>query len=410
MTSQTGKQITLPQEISRLIYLADTLRIPLPSPIAKQLFMGDLIALVSTKGYKAAITDLAIPENQLRQSMTDGAEAGPPDESEFRMLVCSQALEAMEGSLDQLGISKYLATMSIVSDFAKASKSDMIAFRRESMHGIVADEDFPKWNSGFAPLDMLTQGVYQGIILLLAKSGIGKTSTMLTLIESLAAQGNKSLWYVSTEVPMKMLKWRMTPILQRRELPAGFEIITGQLSPKQIYQMHMDEYDPERIIIHDSPDALGGGGSDGRRFALEDHYRDMVTLKEQCAAVFTVSQVRRKDRVLGMDSVAEAWAKAWYSDIIWTISRTGFFPDGTARMHSSVVKNRFGITDQQLQYGYDYANLVVDVTDSQPSFLGDGWDNQDPEDIDPTVEATRPERPTKKAKVQKAKAGSGEGW
>lgn len=406
------KPLSLPDDISRLLFLSDALRIPIPAQISKSVFMGDLMTLVSTKGYKAAITDLGIPADQLDQAMKRGAEDGPADESEFRMLIAAQALEGIDGSIEELGVSKYLGLVGMINDFSKASKSDMIAFRRESMHNIEADEDFPKWNTNLAPIDMLTEGVYQGIHLLLAKSGSGKTSTMLTLVECLARAGFQSLWYVSTEIPMKMMKYRMSPIIARTALPKGFEIMTGQITPKQLLHMHEEEFDESRVIVHDSPDALGSGAGDQRRFTLEDHYRDLVALKEKCAAVFTVSQVRRKDRVLGMDSVAESWAKAWYSDIIWTIGRTGFLPNGLARMHASVVKNRFGVVDRKISYLYNYATLEYELpAGTQVTFLDDDWEGNS-EDVDPTIEATRENTPRRGARQSRAEAGgtSGASW
>jgi len=367
----------LPPETARLIYLADALRIHLPAQFTKHLFMGDLIAMVSQMGWKAALMDLGLPAKQFEAAMAQGQSEGPPDESEFRILVASQAMDELESQRDDLGLTKYLQAISNVNEFARASKSDMIAFHRKKLSDLDSDEAFPKWKSQFTPLDLISDGLYQGIFLLLAKSGDGKTSTMLTLMEQLALSGVESLWYISTEIPMNMMKYRMSPILNRTAFPENFEVMTGRLTPRQIILMAEEEPDENRIIIHDSPDALGGDSNE-RRFSLEDHYRDLVELKEMSRAVFTVSQIRRNDKIITLESVAEAWAKAWYSDAVWGIAKNGYDHRGFGKLKASMVKNRFGPVDNFVSYAYDYNRLEFDASNSEVFQMGDDWSEELP--------------------------------
>lgn len=363
---------TLPSETARLLYLADALRVHIPTQFTKHLFMGDLIQAVGQSGWKAAMIDLGLPPRQFEAGMAQGAAMGAPDEKEFRLLISTQVLDELESERDDLGLQKYLKVLGDINDFAQSRRSDMIAFRRQKLFNMEAGEEQPKWQSHFVPLDLISEGLYQGLFLLLASTGSGKTSTMMSLMEQLVRSGCNSLWYISTEIPMPMMKYRLKPILGRTKFPENFEIMTGRLTPRQVILMAEEEPDEDRIIIHDSPDSLGTESNE-RRFSLEDFYRDLVELKEMSRAVFTTSQIRRGDKALTLESVAEAWSKAWYADGVWGVKRRGWDDRGYGKLKATMLKNRFGPSENHTDYFFNYAMLDFDASQSTVSLMGDDW-------------------------------------
>ena len=76
-----------------------------------------------------------------------------------------------------------------------------------------------------------------------------------------------------------------------------------------------------------------------------------------CKAVIVCSWPRRKDATISLDSAAEAWAKAWYSDIILGITKLGQTRGGNHRVKLNVVKNRFGQSDTDTIFEYNYQTL-----------------------------------------------------
>src|SRR6185369_13476416 len=127
----------------------------------------------------------------------------------------------------------------------------------------------------------------------------------------------------------------------------------------------------------DSPDVMAGGTLEGRRFALEEIYRDLIRLKQHCKHVFVASQARRQDRTLSQESVAEAWAKAFYVDIIITMNRMGRGTGQWSRVRSSVGKNRFGPPDRELNFSFNYADLSWEVDSAARENIGSGGEDED---------------------------------
>lgn len=214
-------------------------------------------------------------------------------------------------------------------------------------------EEMPKFSSGFEPLDRTLQGLYQGLLVLMGKPGTGKTSLMLSLMESLVQNRLGSVLFVENEIPFPMMKFRISS-MRKRGLIFGpsDRLICASWSAAQVLEWIQENPDPNRVVFFDSPDVVTSGGFDDRRSSLEDSYQDLIRIKMGSKLVVVSSQSRRKDTQLAIESVAESWAKAWYADMIVSISTAG-----KERVKLSTLKNRFGPHDGSVTFSYSYADL-----------------------------------------------------
>ena len=157
-----------------------------------------------------------------------------------------------------------------------------------------------------------------------------------------------------------MMKGRLAPMTRRTAFRKQDLVICGHYTADEILERIEEDPDPNRVILFDSPDVTAGGGGEGseKRFALENAYLTLIKVKQKCKAVVVTTWPRRKDRVMTIQSAAEAWAKAWYSDIIIAMNSVG-----GSRMRLRVLKNRFGVTGNSISFGYDLENIIWDLTD-----------------------------------------------
>lgn len=362
----------------RLIYLANQFRVPVPPKILNLLPEGQLIGSVATRGLQATAVELKIPQQQLQNLYEEGRPSSDEKitEEEFRYLLGAAAMEGVQAK--DLRLTEELSLTSAISDFVKQEQSQLIEYEEVSLANVDAEKiHLPMFESGFQPLDVLLGGIAQTLITLIARPGHGKSSTFLALMGELRrTQAASSIWFFSLEMPKTMLLYRASPLFQRVEFKEDDRLYCGSYTPENILDLISKNPDPNRVIIYDSPDALGGG-SDQRRFVLEDLYRDLVKVKTNSKAVFTASQPRRTDRILSLDSVAESWSKAWYSDTVITLTRRGNMrhkPEYTSMALAS-VKNRFGISDQEVRFGFNYGTLEYEPAGGLVSTHG--WDEPD---------------------------------
>ena len=132
--------------------------------------------------------------------------------------------------------------------------------------------------------------------------------------------------------------------------------------------------------MYDGPDAIAGGEAEGRRFVIESIYRELVTLKQMCKAVFVPSQPKRGEQQgMSLESVAEAWAKAWYADTVTGLIRQGNpTQDGAHRLKMINFKNRFGPLGTSAYYNIDYKTYDYEMNEG-PTFTVATNDNSESE-------------------------------
>lgn len=366
---------------SRLIYLADFLRIPVPTKILRLIPNGNIIGSIVSIGLIPTALEMGIEEKQLINVYTEGKgeDVLKASEHEFRLIIGTMAEETVHHN-DKLTITERMEKRVEIAEFVMANRSQLIEYEEVSLGSDIDYNEItlPTFQTGFQPLDMLTGGIAQTLITLMARPGEGKTSTLLTIMGELRRTNVcSSIWYFSLEMPKQMMLYRAKPLLSSIKFKDDDRFFCGQYSPTEVLQMINENPDPDRVIIYDSPDALGGSGE--RRFVLEEIFRDLVQIKTNSKCVLTASQPRRADgQNLRMDSVAESWQKAWYSDMILTLVDLGRNPHtGLNHLSMATVKNRFGQKGLTVDYQYNYVDLTYqdapDPTDSS------GW--SDPNEL-----------------------------
>lgn len=348
--------------IPRLFYLAVEHSPAQPSKsLQKYLPQFDLLAAGSTSGVNGAAANLRVKKTQLAELYNLGKKPNRGTSQEYKVLAAEAITSAIDDVREDLTFTEYLALMENLNQYVNGVHSQAIVPYEEVNLGEVdveGVEDIQKWNSGYSPIDEVTGGLYQGIVLLVMKPGSGKTSHMLRLAEACRNHSEvSSIWFFEAEIPRSMMLYRMKPIIRRTAFKPGDRLVCGFVDVKEIVQRCVDNPDPNRVIFIDSPDAIANGQD--RRFALEEIYRSLNWIKSLNKSIVVSSQPRRNDRVLTQESVSDSWAKAWYSDIIITGSKLGRVPNSASARHVSlkVGKNRFGPDGGEIEFEFDYESL-----------------------------------------------------
>jgi hypothetical protein len=215
------------------------------------------------------------------------------------------------------------------------------------------------------PLDIVTGGLYQSLLVMMGAPGTGKTSMMLTMMEALIEQNAcEEVWFFQNEIPFRMMEGRLSHIRQRITFRPGDRVTCGPYSSDKIVAEVLANPNPNRIIFFDSPDVQFSSPTGERRFDLERSYQQLILIKPKTKMIIIPSQPRRNDTNLSLQSPAESWAKAWYADIMIGLQRAG-----TDQVLMKVVKNRFGPNLGSLHFHYDYSDLSYTL----PEGIGSEW-------------------------------------
>jgi hypothetical protein len=377
VTNEYEQVETLP----RIVYLAAEYSPKVPKAITRWLPQGELIEQVANVGLRGAEVNLNLAKDQLNHLYKEGKRGGKGSVEEFRVLVSQAALGELELQQDEMPLSSYLAHTALISKFLEDQAQGLI--RKEDVSFSDApDIDLVKWNSGFTPIDSITGGLYQGIFMIIAPPGTGKTSLLLSLMEACRIKNSvSSIWFFQPEIPMPMMLYRTKKIRARTQFIEDDRLFCGMTVVDDIIEMVKEDPDPERLVIFDLPDITAAGGGDTRRFALEDIYRGLVVLKPYVKCIFTTSQPKQTDKNIQLNSGAEAWAKAWYTDGIIGVSKLGMHPKGGTKLRLNIPKNRFGEADKELTFSYNYNDLSWQDPDGLPTNPGD-WGEVADEDGD----------------------------
>jgi len=330
-------------DFSRLVYLVAYHKIRIPKGLLRYLpFSDELSRLHSGIG---AAGDVA----QLAQLFHAGASLGEGSVEEAKSI-----LSRLLDSRDFQSSSQKLEAYRLIMEISAQDFGDSTPFAEVDVSPNAVYEPLAKWASGFDPLDIALGGLYQALVIFMAQPGTGKTSITLSVAEELIKTGHQ-VYAFETELPAQVLQGRMAPMLRRTSFAStGSRIFCGPYSVDDVIEMVKEDPNPDRIVIFDGPDAMFVKSSTGeRRFDLEQIYMKLVILKHMCKAVFATSQPRRNDRELQITSVAEAWSKAFYADIMIGIQK-----HGPSTLMMSVLKNRFGPGGGRLFFNYDYEKMV----------------------------------------------------
>ncbi len=348
------------ETLARVVFLLDRHRLELPKLLVPLLPYGEILQAIGHGGVDAVTTDLRLPDGQLMALRKTGKKNGPGSVEELRLLLADLSIGELEIRKDELGLSEYLKLLSLVNGFVSNTNAlvtiDQVDLGAEELE----TEIIPKFNTGFEPFDVLLDGFYQGIAVLMGKPGHGKTSFMLSMMESLRLnEVASSLWFFEIEIPAAMMRYKMRPIRERVKFREGQDFLfCGYHSMTEISKMIRDDPNPDRVVFIDGPDAMVGQSGPDKRHEHESVMIELVRLKEVTKLTVVSSQVRRKDNRIELESTAEAWAKAWYSDMMIGVQKVG--SAARKKVTARVVKNRFGPSDRQATFLYDYVDLSYD--------------------------------------------------
>lgn len=371
------------QSLSRLCFLANELRQPLPKWLIKYLPQGEIIQQIAQTGIVGVNLTEEIELDQLKGLVAKGSQLGPANSVEWRTIVTQLALEELEEQRDFLSEDDFMRAISKLVEFKKGGES--LIYLDEGTWNEEGTE-IPKWNTGIEPLDMIQQGFYQGVFILMAPPGTGKTSKMLRL----AAEMRKNhvadeIWHYQLEIPKAMLQYRIGPLRDELKanktpfIPGKDRIFYGLRPFSEVLHEVQLHPNPDRVIFYDSPDVLAAAMGEDRRLELGSIYRDLVQLKQYCKAIFVASQPRRRDsnKKLVMESVSEAWEKAWYADGILGFQRLGMASSRIGIYRAAVLKNRFGPPDGEIRYNFDLINLSMTLRPDSKVTTSAGWDDEE---------------------------------
>lgn len=328
----------------------------------KILPQSGLLEEVVNSGLVGAAVQFDTSDDQIQKLYQDGSAGGRGSVDEFKMIICQYLIAELELRRDELLMAEWIDRVSEVNAYLTSKASDLISNQEISLNDTVTfdDTDIPKFYSGFHPLDNVLGGLYQGILTIMAKSGHGKTSLMLSLMESLRNDNvSDEMWFFECEIPARMMMYRLRPARKRTRFTEADRIICGSITSSQILARVREKPNQNRIIFVDSPDVMAGGMGEMKRFGIEAIYRDLVAVKELSQLVVVASQIKRGVRgQLSMEAVSEAWTKVHYSDMLVGATKLGKTENNLSQVRFIVPKNRFGRSDQETTFGYNYADLT----------------------------------------------------
>lgn len=346
---------------ARLVYLAIEHQPALPPlKILNRLPYADILKAASKGGYSAVLSEVTVSEEQIENLYMLGSKPTRGNEDEFRHLLADVLTESLEFEKDEMGLTTWVSTISQINEYVQGKlDTSLITVSEMSLSDESEIADIVKWPSGFTPLDLLFDQFYQGICTVMARPGTGKTSIMLSLMESLRRTSvSSSLWFFELEMPLGVMMFRTKAMRQRTPFLPEDKFICGIRTMSEIIERVESNPDPNRVIFLDSPDVMAGGTEDTRRFAIEQIYRDLLRIKERCKLIVVASQPRRQDTELSMASVAEAWQKAHYTDMLVGISQLPGMNNGQHSMlRLKNLKNRLGVSNNEVRFMYNYADL-----------------------------------------------------
>ncbi|TDA26210.1 MAG: hypothetical protein DSO01_05950 [Archaeoglobi archaeon] len=304
------------ESYSRLIYIIRTLGIQLPRKLLS-LFPDWVVRALSGE----------LSEMILLKVMKEGAALGEPKVEELQYLF----LSLLESS--DLPLQRKAELYGLIPTLSQPQLVEGKKILRPDQFG---EPIKPMMTRTFFDHLLGLGGVFPGLYVIQGRSGGGKTSLLLSFANSVKS----TVIFVETEISERMMGYRLRGV-PKWQGDTWFFI--GSYGPKEILEEKRRlKLDKDTILIYDSPDMLFSG--ENSREVLTTFYRELALLREEFSLILVASQVRRKDRasMLTLDSVSEAYYKAWVADAVISIQN---IRGGTQMIVSlTTSKNRFGPT------------------------------------------------------------------
>lgn len=366
-------------KLNRLTYLAAELGAAarIPKLLQQYLVQGEMLDGIAHYGLIGYAEIAGIDIEQIMACKQMGSDSGLyVDVQEYRHILASAVRDELLFRAQDIRPSVFYAVTNEVNRWLDNPNSGIIE-NDEFDLSVVSDDKITYLRTGFTPLDMViggpeSPGIFPGLYIVMGHPGTGKTAHLLRTMEKIRHTNNAtppldylvcdSLRMYQLEIPKRLIGPRVSPAQHRTKFKAdGADLIKcGSFSMNDIITECEDDPNPNRVVFIDSPDVMAGGSEEGRRFALEAIYRDLIRLKRLVAAVFVASQPRRDDEKLSMQSVSESYAKAHYADAIIGIEKQKVDApagDPNTVFSMKVLKSRFSPDSRRHLYNFDLGTL-----------------------------------------------------
>lgn len=206
---------------ARLVFLLSKHKLSVPRGLTKYLPGSEWLSQLSV-GLGSAAAVLDIPLAQLNAIYKQGEALGPGSDLEARMLIA----DMVDNELNRRDLDLDVRVRIYAELERFLNKPDLVEETEIDLSVAEAPPDIPKFRSGFEPLDMVLGGMYQGLFVMMARPGTGKTSVMLSIMEA-AVQRKMNTLFVESEIAQGMMLGRMRSILKRTKFTPSDRLICG---------------------------------------------------------------------------------------------------------------------------------------------------------------------------------------
>lgn len=357
-----------PTDIDRLVFLLAERRIELPKIVADGLPFGAKLRELSGGVGTAEQIEALWPMYQQGRMLGEGSI------SEVIAIIHRLAKGRISDWAGPRTIKFYRGLSDMENIDSDPFATDYQEVDMEQALEGAGEELIPKYFTGYEPFDAISgEGFYQGLVVMQAMPGSGKTSNLISLAENLVSR-NIPVWFFENEIAGKVMAGRVSVAARRENKMLDkeyFRLFCGPWTGEQIALEVNNEPNEERVIIFDTPDIVfGTPHAEGHRHDLIANYRSLISVKTLSRTIFVPSQPKNVQGNLSLTTMAEAWQKAWWADIVLTmeIVQEG---DPVASLKLASVKNRFGRKPTPVFFRYDYSSLEGIVEDDQMAI----WQN-----------------------------------
>jgi Mrp family chromosome partitioning ATPase len=314
--------------------------------------MYEIVQGVAEYGVAGYASNADIPIDQLQAMLRKGKALGDTGtEKEFKALVSKQVWQGVNE--DTRPAKEKVQLFALLDTWNKEKTTSLVSKECTTFDPTLpsaGDEEF-LFPSEFNPLDTLIGGIpTNSFSLFIAKSGVGKTSILLALANSLAKQ--YKIVFVSYEMSSKAVRFRAKHL---SNLSSKDVLLTGSTTIEEL-----EEYcNEDTIIIVDYLALVPSAVSGELRHKLAHTASELLRLSTHTKAVISAHQARRDDKELSIDSLSEAYAISWYASLIVGIDKQGISYDnpGCNTVRFLTLKNRYGKANNQVMFPFNYATL-----------------------------------------------------
>lgn len=341
----------------RLLYISSEIKVPtLPKELKHYVPLIDTIEGIQAYGIVGYCADNDVPIEQIEALIRKGKQSGTEVSiAEYKKIISQVAYAGIyESKLQPSHKVKLYAKIDQWSNEQATSlvNKEVSTFSKE----LEASEDTEfLFTSGIEPLDRLSGIPSNSLTIILAKTGTGKTSFMLSLANALALEYR--IVYVSYEMSSKSVRYRAKHL---SNLEGNAILLTGNTTLSEI-----EGYATEDTIIFIDYLALVPSNDTGEmRHKLTNIASDLLRLSTRCKAVITAHQANRQEKDLSLNSISEAYAVSWYASLVLGLEKMGTDYDmpGYNTVSLQTLKHRYGKADNKVIFPMNYSTL--DIRDS----------------------------------------------